>query len=754
MRHDTAVLIGSGGMGKVFKAWDPTLERHVAIKYLRYNDPELVERLLREARAQARVDHPGVCDVYEVGVDEGRPFIAMQYVDGHLLHEATAEFSLEQKVLVVKQVTEAVQAAHAQGLIHRDLKPGNIIIGETGDGEIRPYVLDFGIAREQEVPGVTLTGQVIGTPGYLSPEQARGEGETLDRRSDIFSLGVILYELLGGASPFSGDSDVEVLIALLEQEPAPLRRHAPQVPRDLETVAMTCLEKDPDRRYPSARELAEDLGRFLAGEPVEARPVSLVQRLARKARKHRVAASLLLASALTVIVLLGVLVSGWVKYTADLRHERNLALEAQRIAEEKESETEEFADFLVSVFEVSDPSQARGEEITAREILDQGAERVVDELADKPLIQARLMGVIGFIYTKLGLVDQATPLLQQAVEIVNAIPEADDRALIDSHVRLADLYIRSGEFDKAASLLQPMAETAEDTLGPNHLEVALTLDSLGRAYIHQGRYREAEVLLSRALNIAKASVGPEHIETATIENDLAVVLQRLGEFERADALFRHALATRERELGADDPRVATTLNNYGDFLRTRGLYEEAIPLLERALEIRERVLGPEHPRVASICNNLALAYKKLEKYDRSEHLYLRALEIRENTYGPDHPRTASVLANLAGLYKAIGNVDQAETSYRRAITIYEQAQPAHPTLASVLYGFADLLRHEGRPGEAERLLEQALVIQEDALGPEHVLTARSRKSLALTWVDQGRSEDAADLLERTIAVQE
>jgi len=274
-------------MGEVYKAWDKGLQRYVALKYLRFDDPELVERLFREARAQARIDHPGVCEVYEVGEEDGRPFIAMQYVEGPQLDEAARDMTLEQKVLIIKQVAEAVSAAHAAGLIHRDLKPANIKIEETDDGRLRPYVLDFGIAREQEVSGLTITGQILGTPGYLSPEQARGDTAALDRRTDVFSLGVILYELLGGRSPFAGDSDAEVLVNLLEGEPLPLRRAAPNVPRDLETVVMTCLEDRRDRRYQSARELAGDLGRFLDGEPIQARPISLISRFVRRSRRTK-----------------------------------------------------------------------------------------------------------------------------------------------------------------------------------------------------------------------------------------------------------------------------------------------------------------------------------------------------------------------------------------------------------------------------------------------------------------------------------
>ena len=231
LRCDTTrvVPIGSGGMGEVYKAWDPDLERHVALKVLRHVGTEMEERLIREARIQAHIDHPGICKVYEVGELRGRPFIAMEYVEGVLLSEAATDLGLEQKVLVMQRVAEAVQAAHAVGLMHRDLKPANIMVG--GDpGELRPYVLDFGLAREQQVAGLTATGQVLGTPGYLSPEQARGDMSTLDRRTDVFSLGVVLYELLCGSLPFPGSSTMEILQKLLRDEPRSLQKSSSGVP--------------------------------------------------------------------------------------------------------------------------------------------------------------------------------------------------------------------------------------------------------------------------------------------------------------------------------------------------------------------------------------------------------------------------------------------------------------------------------------------------------------------------------------------
>lgn len=308
MRYHTGVPIGRGGMSEVLEAWDPERRQRVALKLLSRDDPEMAARMLKEAQAQALVDHPNVCKVYEVGKLDGRPFIAMQRVDGVTLDRAAIGMSLEQKVRLMDTVAEAVHAAHKVGLIHRDLKPGNILVEETAEG-FKPFVVDFGIARRQEVSGLTMTGQILGTPGYMSPEQARGEARTLDRRSDVFQLGVVLYELLSGTPPFRGDSRVETLIQILERDPPPLRRLAPHVPTDLETVTAKCLEKEPHRRYGSARALAQDLERFLDGQPILARPVSPAARLIRRARRHPLLSALAAAALVALLTLTGLWLS-------------------------------------------------------------------------------------------------------------------------------------------------------------------------------------------------------------------------------------------------------------------------------------------------------------------------------------------------------------------------------------------------------------------------------------------------------------
>ncbi len=328
-RYRVERRLGAGGMGTVYKAFDPTLGRYVALKFLHRNDDRQTERFLREARAQARIAHPNVCPVHEVGEVEGRPFIAMQYIDGPSLGERRTELPLETRLRLVRDVAMAVHAAHRTGLIHRDLKPANILLARDESGALHPFVVDFGLALEQGETGLSKTGVISGTLAYLSPEQA--QGRSLDRRTDVYSLGVVLYELLAGSPPFAGAKGapgapgaggvggvdiVGVLVRIVQEEPRPLRRIDPSLPADLETLVARCLEKDPARRYGSARELAEDLDRFLDGEPILARPAGWTYRLGKRLRKNR---ALAWASIAAVTAGLALVALGTVSLVAERR---------------------------------------------------------------------------------------------------------------------------------------------------------------------------------------------------------------------------------------------------------------------------------------------------------------------------------------------------------------------------------------------------------------------------------------------------
>ena len=330
-RYEFIKLLGRGGMGAVFKARDRRLNRLVALKFIRSADPQMAIRFLQEARAQAHIDHVNVCKVYEVGEVERQPYIAMQLVDGQSLDSAAAAMTLTDKVVLMRQVAEAMHEAHKLGIIHRDLKPDNIMVERQADGRLSPVIMDFGLAREStEGQGLTETGAVMGTPAYMAPEQARGDVRAIDRRSDVYSLGATLYEVTVGTPPFTADGVVELLLKVLNEEARPLRTYLRSVPPDLETIVMKCLNKEPSQRYDSAKALAEDLGRHLAGEPIVGKRVPLRQQLLRRLRKHR---GLVSVGALSLVVVLS-LGANLLRQRAVASRERTRAAEQSRLERE------------------------------------------------------------------------------------------------------------------------------------------------------------------------------------------------------------------------------------------------------------------------------------------------------------------------------------------------------------------------------------------------------------------------------------
>lgn len=330
-RYRVEELVGSGGMADVYRAFDTELHRHVAIKFLREGDAGRVDRFMREARAQAHVDHEHVCRVFEAGVLEGRPFIAMQWISGMTLADAAPSMALEEKVAILADVAEAVQAAHRGGLVHRDLKPNNIMLEAREEGGWHAYVLDFGLARDQSSSTMTSTGVIMGTPSYMAPEQARGETSQVDRRTDVYALGATMYDILAGRPPHVGHTNVEVVLKVIGEDPVPLRRLQRAIPADLETITMKCLEKEPWRRYDSARALAEDLRRYLDGEPIEARGATFVRRWATRARRHPTMAALLAGAALAVLISAGAVAVTRLRSAELTRSAQQFGQEVERI---------------------------------------------------------------------------------------------------------------------------------------------------------------------------------------------------------------------------------------------------------------------------------------------------------------------------------------------------------------------------------------------------------------------------------------
>jgi serine/threonine-protein kinase len=364
-RYKYVSLLGEGGMGRVYRMLDPRLNRPVAVKFLKSESAGQIQRFLREARAQAQIEHDNVCKIYEAGEVEGLQYIVMQFIDGRTLSRTREDLTLEQKVRLMRQVCEGIHEAHRMGLIHRDIKPGNIMVEKRESGW-HPYVLDFGLVRDAASQDVTMTGAILGTPGYMAPEQAWGKIDQLDRRVDVYGLGATLYFLLGGKSPVDSVSTMDALRKLLQEEPDPLRKVSPGVPADLETIVMKCLEKEPNRRYPSARALAEELQRYLDGDPIQARPASLADRLLKKARKNR---ALVAVSAVALIL---VLVAGGFAVQASLqaRRQSELAQEFGRQVQGMEA--------ILRIGHTIPLHDTRGETQMIREQMDQIRKRMQD----------------------------------------------------------------------------------------------------------------------------------------------------------------------------------------------------------------------------------------------------------------------------------------------------------------------------------------------------------------------------------------
>ncbi len=777
-------LLGKGGMGAVYlvEQTEP-IRRRAALKLIRpgATDSETTLRFEAERQALARMNHPNIAQVFEAGAtEEGQPYLVMEHVPGLPIttYCDNHRLDLRQRLKLFIAACEGVQHAHQKGILHRDLKPSNILVTESEDSPI-PKIIDFGIARALDhqplTEGMIFTGdRLIGTPAYLSPEAiSPGEGgRDVDTRSDVYSLGVLLHELLVGALPFKGKNFLEVVRNISEQEPSkPSTRFMTQdrkartkVARrremdisarplrgDLDWITMKAIARKRAERYGSATELADDVARHLRNEPVLASPPSTLYRINKFIRRHKAG----VISALAVIL---ALVGGIVGTTLEARRANSEARRANSEARRANSEAEvarQVSDLLVKLFEVSDPDEARGNSITARELLDVGAEKVERELAEQPLVQARLMDAIGTVYGQLGLYGQATPLLEKGLVIRQNLLEEDHLELAASLHNLAGLYYAQGDYERAEKLLLRALKIRETELGSDCREVAESLNSLVDVYRDRGEPERAEPRARRALAIQEKVLGADHPEVAVSLNDLAELYRDRGEYERAEPLFQRTLAIREKTLGEDHREVAESLNNLAELYRSQGRLERVEPLQRRALEIWEKVLGPDHPDVAASLYNLAIHYRAIGEYQRAEPLLQRAQQILEKALGPEHPHLAFILNSLADLRRVTGDYERADPLFRRALEIREAALGRrHPAVATSLHNLARLYRDRGEYQRAEPLFLRAVRILRETLGSEHPNLAFNLHNLALLYYHRGEPERAGPLLVQALGIRE
>lgn len=769
-RYRIQDLLGVGGMGQVYRALDTRLDRPVALKLLRGGDAETEERMLREARAQARVEHPNVCRVLEAGKLDGKPFIAMQLVDGVPIDEATGS-DLRQTIDLMRRVAEAVQAAHSQGLVHRDLKPGNILVEER-EGELEPVVVDFGLAIEPAEPGLTRTGVVRGTPGFMAPEQISGPRDRIDRRTDVYALGAVLYQLLAGRPPHEGETPVEVMMQATSREPPSLRSLADGVPRDLAVVVHKCLQRDPDRRYSSARLLAEDLERLLAGEPVLARAPSWSYRAAKAIHRHR-------GRAVAVAVVLVILLIGGVKYTVDLRRERAAAVTARE-------EAEEVTGFLVDLLEGAGPREARGRDVTVRELVDRAAERIDIDLGGRPAVEARITEVLGSLYMSFGELERSEELVSRALEMrqtpggrassLNVLAdvrywqgdyeEAEElyrrslalRRKVDTALTAAPLHglgkvaIETGRLDEARSLLEELVRIRRATEAQPH-QISAALGELGRAEREAGLFDEAEAHLEESLELLEPYGEDDPRRLAALSN-LGMIHHQRGQLSRAAETFEELVALERELLGEEHYHVATTLTNLARTFRTAGRYDRAEELYAEVLAIYEETVGPDHQWMGVVLNNLGKLHRDLGRFELAREELERALEILVPAVGENASRTAIAYLNLGQVEMDLGRFEEAKTLLDRGVTGLRRNGERHPFVGIGLEIVGDLHLRSGRIDEALATLEEALSIQEEAFGSDHTRTARCRARWAWARLESGDPEQALALANRSIESME
>jgi tetratricopeptide (TPR) repeat protein len=710
-------LLGEGGMGLVYEAEDTgPVRRRVALKVVRagLQSREIVARFEAERQALAVMNHPGIAKVLHAGTtDRGEPYFAMELVRGLPITEYcdARRLPVRDRILLFIAVCQAVQHAHQKGVIHRDLKPSNVLVTDQDDVP-QPKIIDFGIAKAlgPQLSGstiMTLGGQLIGTLAYMSPEQADPVGLDVDTRADIYSLGVMLYEVLVGQLPLEpGQIGLPAFLARLvageTNAPTPsvrltaarerlalvakARRTDPDRLRrdlrgDLDWIVMKAIDPDRSRRYDSAAGLANDLRRFLANEAVQARPPSARYRLAKFVQRHRLGVAA--AGIVTLAVLSGAVLST-VGFVRASRAERRAASEAMA--------AREVTSFLVDLFRVSDPDEARGNTLTARALLDRGAQDVRTRLAGQPALQARLMYTLGTVYERLGLYDPARDLLDQALRIRSdrsgGGAATGEAAIADVLNALGDVAAGKGDFAQADSAYLAALQIRERIYGHDHPDVAASLGGLAAVRWSQGRAAEAESLYKDVVDLDRRHRKPEDPRTLSNLGNLAVVYWSQGRYGEAEPLFRRTLEVQEQVLGADHPDVAGTLMNLGSLSWSQGRYDEALAYYERARPIFEKSFGARHPRVAGIYNNLGETYWKLHRYAEAEPMFRRALAIKDSV--------------LAG---------------------------GHPSIAITLNGLAGLLRDQGRYAEAEPLYRRALAIRTRELGPDHSDTKETRRDL-------------------------
>lgn len=768
-------IIGSGGMGIVYLAEraDDSFSQQVAIKLVRNRlvDPETEKRLVSERQILANLDHPCIARLFDGGTTaEGAPYLVMEYIDGVPLDHYcdSRRLTIDERLNLFRSICSAVHYAHQNLIVHRDIKSTNILV--TRDGT--PKLLDFGIAKLLDAGGaasaaLTQDGILMMTPENAAPEQVL-EGP-ITTATDTYALGILLYRLLSGHPPYRlAGSSREIAEQICHSQPDPpsatvgaswqqpeSQERALEIVRpeivaryrstaadrlrrrlkgDLDNIALMALRKEPERRYRSVNELSEDIRLHQASQPVTARPDTWRYRSGKFLRRH--VAGVAMAS-----VLAGLLIAFGIVMTVQnqrIIEERNTAMEVSR--------------FLEELFRTPDPANARGANVTAREILARGADMISADLDGRPSIQATLMETIGRVYFNLGEYPQATEMFEEALRMRRATLGEGEREVAAVKNALAMVLISTADYDRARRLLEEaLAQNRRDE-GSKSAAVAANLFNLARLSQVTGDLDRGETFIRESLAIYESRDGEFVTEIAANKSVLARILRGKGDFITAERLYREAIALIREHVGDNHPDIAYYMQNLAVVLRARGDFDAAETMLRESIDFTRRVLGEEHDLAAASLVMLGRLLHDKGQLDDAEMAFRDALDLHLKVQGPEHPYVAYDMTSMARLLFDRGELDEAESLLRQALDIYgDSVGPEHQYVASVLTELGAVLTEKGAPAEALPLLQRAIEIRETDYAATDPVMATTTSAYGRMLARLGRFEEAESELLASIA---
>lgn len=755
-------VLGEGGMGVVFEAQQmQPIERRVALKLIKagMDTRSVLLRFAVERQTLALMNHPGIAQVFDAGVSpQGRPYFVMELVNGMPVTRWCDEqkFTLQQRIEIFRAICSAVQHAHQKGVIHRDLKPSNILI-TAGDGQPQPKIIDFGIARalhRTDGPsGITHIGDFVGTPEYMSPEQAGVNNLDLDTRTDIYSLGVVLYALLTGTLPFNaealGTSDyVELQRILREKEPPTPSTRLKQlgesaneiaarraldtnrlikaVSGDLDWIVLKAMDKDRTRRYDTVAELSSDLENFIHQRTVTAHPPGRAYRIRKFIARHKVSVTAAVATAIALIAAVIGISMGLI------------------VAERERHRAETVSQFLQDMLVASQPENAQGRDTTyLKEVLARASQRVDKELKDQPEAAASLHFTIGGTYRSLGLYDEAAQHFASALQLRRKYLGPNKELTLETMSKLATLRWEQDQYKEAEALAREALAGQDRIYAKNDDRRLSTLNTLGLVMKSTARYAEAEKIYREVVDVRRRTLGIENVATIISQSNLARLLEEQGKLDEAVKLMREVVDVGLRVQGEDDPETLVSLDILGVMLRKQGKLEEAEQFHRRALAGCRKVLGEEHEDTLGVRLNLARLLMAQDKLAEAETELRQSLEIVSRKYGENTFYTFATARSLGDCLLKENQPKEADLVYKRALAAGSAIlPPEHDLLAAVVSKRAAALIAQGDYGAAEPLLLKSYPVLVKTRGKQHPDTIAARDTLIALYDHTNRPEEA------------